>query len=73
MGRHNSAIGQREVGASKDDWQITSLSAPVLVVDDDNIVVEILASLVVRLGFEDIEFASEGSAALELLNKQFPI
>jgi two-component system chemotaxis response regulator CheY len=41
------------------------LSMPVLVVDDYNTMVRIIRNLLRQLGFEDIDDASDGSAALE--------
>jgi two-component system chemotaxis response regulator CheY len=40
------------------------LSMPVLVVDDYNTMVRIIRNLLRQLGFEDIDDASDGSAAL---------
>ena len=40
------------------------LSMPVLVVDDYNTMVRIIRNLLKQLGFEDIDDASDGSAAL---------
>ena len=41
------------------------LSMPVLVVDDHNTMVRIIRNLLRQLGFEHIDDASDGSAALE--------
>jgi two-component system chemotaxis response regulator CheY len=41
------------------------LSMPVLVVDDYNTMVRIIRNLLRQLGFQDIDDASDGSAALE--------
>jgi two-component system chemotaxis response regulator CheY len=41
------------------------LSMPVLVVDDYNTMIRILRNLLKQLGFQDIDDASDGSAALD--------
>ena len=41
------------------------LSMPVLVVDDYNTMIRILRNLLKQLGFQDVDDASDGSAALE--------
>jgi len=41
------------------------LSMPVLVVDDYNTMIRILRNLLKQLGFQDIDDASDGTAALE--------
>jgi two-component system chemotaxis response regulator CheY len=42
-----------------------NLSMPVLVVDDYNTMIRIIRNLLKQLGFEDIDDATDGSAALE--------
>lgn len=46
---------------------VLATDAPVLVVDDDYVVVEILSAFLSRLGFQTVEFASDGKTALEML------
>jgi len=46
------------------------LSIPVLVVDDYNTMVRIIRNLLRQLGFEHIDDASDGSAALEKLRQR---
>jgi two-component system chemotaxis response regulator CheY len=46
------------------------LSMPVLVVDDYNTMVRIIRNLLRQLGFEHIDDASDGSAALEKLRQR---
>ena len=41
------------------------LSMPVLVVDDYNTMIRIIRNLLKQLGFENIDDASDGSAALK--------
>ncbi|HEY0438522.1 MAG TPA: response regulator [Xanthobacteraceae bacterium] len=43
------------------------LSMPILVVDDYNTMIRIIRNLLKQLGFEDIDDATDGSAALERL------
>ena len=43
------------------------LSMPILVVDDYNTMIRIIRNLLKQLGFEDIDDASDGSAALTKL------
>ncbi len=43
------------------------LSMPILVVDDYNTMIRIIRNLLKQLGFEDIDDASDGSAALSKL------
>ena len=43
------------------------LSMPILVVDDYNTMIRIILNLLKQLGFEDIDDASDGSAALSKL------
>jgi len=40
------------------------MSMPVLVVDDYNTMIRIIRNLLKQLGFEDVDDASDGSAAL---------
>ena len=42
------------------------LSMPVLVVDDYNTMIRIIRNLLKQLGFENIDDASDGSAALDV-------
>ena len=46
------------------------LSMPVLVVDDYNTMVRIIRNLLRQLGFEHIDDASDGSAALEKMRQR---
>jgi two-component system chemotaxis response regulator CheY len=43
------------------------MSMPVLVVDDYNTMIRIIRNLLKQLGFEDVDDASDGSAALSKL------
>jgi two-component system chemotaxis response regulator CheY len=46
------------------------LSMPILVVDDYNTMIRIIRNLLKQLGFEDIDDASDGSAALLRLREK---
>jgi two-component system chemotaxis response regulator CheY len=46
------------------------LSMPILVVDDYNTMIRIIRNLLKQLGFEDIDDASDGSAALLKLREK---
>ncbi len=46
------------------------LSMPVLIVDDYNTMVRIIRNLLKQLGFEDIDDASDGSAALAKMRER---
>ena len=46
------------------------VSMPVLVVDDYNTMIRIIRNLLKQLGFEDIDDASDGSAALTKLREK---
>ena len=46
------------------------LSMPVLVVDDYNTMIRIIRNLLKQLGFEDVDDASDGSAALAKMNEK---
>ena len=46
------------------------MSMPVLVVDDYNTMIRIIRNLLKQLGFEDIDDASDGSAALNKLREK---
>jgi two-component system chemotaxis response regulator CheY len=46
------------------------MSMPVLVVDDYNTMIRIIRNLLKQLGFEDIDDASDGSAALTKLREK---
>ena len=46
------------------DKMAVDLSMPILVVDDYNTMVRIIRNLLKQLGFEDVDDASDGSAAL---------
>src|SRR6185436_16825234 len=46
------------------------LSMPVLVVDDYNTMIRILRNLLKQLGFQDIDDASDGSAALSKMREK---
>ena len=46
------------------------LSMPILVVDDYNTMIRIIRNLLKQLGFEDIDDASDGSAALAKLREK---
>ena len=46
------------------------LSMPVLIVDDYNTMIRIIRNLLKQLGFEDIDDASDGSAALAKMHQR---
>ena len=46
------------------------MSMPVLVVDDFNAMIRIIRYLLKQLGFEDVDDASDGSAALSKLREK---
>ena len=46
------------------------LSMPVLVVDDYNTMIRILRNLLKQLGFQDIDDAADGSAALDKMRRK---
>ncbi|MEC9368697.1 MAG: response regulator [Pseudomonadota bacterium] len=46
------------------------LSMPILVVDDYKTMIRIIRNLLKQLGFSDVDEASDGSAALEMLKKR---
>src|SRR5947208_15174546 len=46
------------------------MSMPILVVDDYNTMIRIIRNLLKQLGFEDIDDASDGSAALTKLREK---
>ena len=46
------------------------LSMPILVVDDYNTMIRIIRNLLKQLGFEDVDDASDGSAALAKLREK---
>ena len=46
------------------------LSMPILVVDDYNTMIRIIRNLLKQLGFEEIDDASDGSAALDKLREK---
>jgi len=46
------------------------LTKPVLVVDDYNTMIRIMHNLLKQLGFEQVDDASDGSAALAKLRKR---
>ncbi|MGN6571831.1 MAG: response regulator [Pseudolabrys sp.] len=46
------------------------LQMPVLVVDDYNTMIRIIRNLLKQLGFQNVDDAADGSAALEKLRKQ---
>jgi two-component system chemotaxis response regulator CheY len=49
-------------------WEMAiDMSMPVLVVDDYNTMIRIIRNLLKQLGFEDVDDASDGSAALTKL------
>jgi two-component system chemotaxis response regulator CheY len=51
--------------ASRGSRTMIDLSMPVLVVDDYNTMVRIIRNLLRQIGFEDVDAAPDGSAALE--------
>jgi two-component system chemotaxis response regulator CheY len=55
---------RRRTGALK---MAIDMSMPVLVVDDYNTMIRIIRNLLKQLGFEDVDDASDGSAALAKL------
>ena len=46
------------------------LSMPILVVDDYNTMIRIIRNLLKQLGFEDIDDAGDGSAALAKMHER---
>jgi two-component system chemotaxis response regulator CheY len=46
------------------------MSMPILVVDDYNTMIRIIRNLLKQLGFEDVDDASDGSAALSKLREK---
>ena len=46
------------------------LSMPILVVDDYNTMIRIIRNLLKQLGFEDVDDASDGSAALSKMREK---
>jgi two-component system chemotaxis response regulator CheY len=45
-------------------------STPILVVDDEWMMVEIITSLLKKLGFSDVDFAADGESALALMHQK---
>jgi two-component system chemotaxis response regulator CheY len=58
---------RRRTGAFK---MAIDMSMPVLVVDDYNTMIRIIRNLLKQLGFEDVDDASDGSAALAKLREK---
>jgi two-component system chemotaxis response regulator CheY len=48
------------------------LSMPILVVDDYGTMIRIIRNLLRQIGFENVDDASDGSAALASLNHPLP-
>ena len=45
-------------------------SAPVLIVDDQEVMVELMMRYMRKMGFEDVDHTSDGVQALEMLHKK---
>jgi two-component system chemotaxis response regulator CheY len=58
---------RRRTGAKE---MAIDMSMPVLVVDDYNTMIRIIRNLLKQLGFEDVDDASDGSAALAKLREK---
>jgi two-component system chemotaxis response regulator CheY len=43
---------------------------PILIVDDEWMMIEIMTALLKRLGFDDVDFASDGASALALMRQK---
>jgi len=56
--------------AYEEQEMAVDMSMPVLVVDDYNTMIRIIRNLLKQLGFEDIDDASDGSAALSKLREK---
>jgi two-component system chemotaxis response regulator CheY len=54
----------RDLGVREQESMAVDLTMPVLVVDDYNTMIRILRNLLKQLGFQDIDDAADGSAAL---------
>jgi two-component system chemotaxis response regulator CheY len=62
--------GARQAPACGEQDMAVDMSMPVLVVDDYNTMIRIIRNLLKQLGFEDIDDASDGSAALSKLREK---
>jgi two-component system chemotaxis response regulator CheY len=58
------------VGRVTEKTMAVDLTMPILVVDDYNTMIRIIRNLLKQLGFEDIDDASDGSAALGKLREK---
>jgi two-component system chemotaxis response regulator CheY len=63
------ALARRPHAYGEQDMAV-DMSMPVLVVDDYNTMIRIIRNLLKQLGFEDIDDASDGSAALSKLREK---
>jgi two-component system chemotaxis response regulator CheY len=63
------ALAKRPHAYGEQDMAV-DMSMPVLVVDDYNTMIRIIRNLLKQLGFEDIDDASDGSAALSKLREK---
>jgi two-component system chemotaxis response regulator CheY len=61
-GDHSPVFGDLRTARSKD--MAFDLSMPILVVDDYNTMIRIIRNLLKQIGFENVDDASDGSAAL---------
>ena len=59
----------RNCGREQEQMAI-DMSMPVLVVDDYNTMIRIIRNLLKQLGFEDVDDASDGSAALSKMREK---
>src|SRR5205085_10345430 len=62
--------GQQPRVACRSSVMAVDLSMPVLVVDDYNTMIRIIRNLLKQLGFENIDDASDGSAALNKMRSK---
>jgi two-component system, chemotaxis family, chemotaxis protein CheY len=61
----------RNARAGGREWKMAiDMSMPVLVVDDYNTMIRIIRNLLKQLGFEDVDDACDGSAALSKLREK---
>ena len=60
----------RLVGELQPDVVVMDMSMPVLVVDDYNTMIRIIRNLLKQIGFQDIDDAADGSAALARMREK---
>jgi two-component system chemotaxis response regulator CheY len=65
-----AARARRVPGRVTEKTMAVDLAMPILVVDDYNTMIRIIRNLLKQLGFEDIDDASDGSAALGKLREK---